>query len=138
MADDKVHRKVQTELLFIILISVTASAFFCTVLLSQIHVAPVSEFLTQSVPGGLLTVILFGGTVALFYLSRRVSSIFDLYRKVLREKEHSEEKLRVLSEKAQKRMNENTPGPEPIDTLCSRQRTGLTVLLVDDHVMVRQ
>ena len=56
--------------------------------------------------------------------------------KALRDKEQGEEKLRALSEELQKRENEPRAGTTPPE---QRQRkAGITVLLVDDHAMVRQ
>ena len=50
-----------------------------------------------------------------------------------RQKEQSEEQVRVLSGKLQKQQNEQTAVPPH-----AQQKAGIPVLLVDDHVMVRQ
>ncbi|HEY6021216.1 MAG TPA: response regulator transcription factor [Candidatus Paceibacterota bacterium] len=60
--------------------------------------------------------------------------------KALRDKEHSEEKLRAVSGELQKRVNEQPAGTAPPQYGDGhRQRKAvITVLLVDDHAMVRQ
>lgn len=53
-------------------------------------------------------------------------------------REQNEEQLRVLSEKLQKQGYEQTAGAKPYRDPHARQKAGIPVLLVDDHVMVRQ
>jgi CheY-like chemotaxis protein len=55
-----------------------------------------------------------------------------------REKEQSEEQVRVLSGKLQKQQNEQSAVPPLCGTHPAQQKAGIPVLLVDDHVMVRQ
>ena len=55
-----------------------------------------------------------------------------------RHKEQSEEQVRVLSEKLQKQQKEQTAVPPLCGTHHAQQKAGIPVLLVDDHVMVRQ
>ena len=83
--------------------------------------------LAKRVPGGMLSPFLLSATAIGLLLSRRVSNISAVYTKALQDKEQSEEKLR--SEELQKRVNEQTTG---------QRKAGITVLLVDDHAMVRQ
>jgi CheY-like chemotaxis protein len=60
--------------------------------------------------------------------------------KGLRVKEQSEEKLRVLSGELEKRVNERTAatGAPQYGNLPPQRKARIPVLLVDDHVMVRQ
>jgi CheY-like chemotaxis protein len=83
--------------------------------------------LAKRVPGGMLSPFLLSATAIGLLLSRRVSNISAVYTKALQDKEQSEEKLR--SEELQKRVDEQTAG---------QRKAGITVLLVDDHAMVRQ
>ena len=85
--------------------------------------------LAKRVPGGMLSPFLLSATAIGLLLSRRVSNISAVYTKALQDKEQSEEKRRALSEELQKRVNEQTAG---------QRKAGITVLLVDDHAMVRQ
>jgi CheY-like chemotaxis protein len=123
--------------LFVILMSAIGLAFFSLLLFTQINRTTLSEFVTQNVPGGMLSALLLSLTAIGLFLGRRISNISALYTKALRDKEQSEEQLRLLSERLQKQGNEQTAGPTPYST-PARQKAGIPVLLVDDHVMVRQ
>ena len=83
--------------------------------------------LAKRAPGGMLTAFLLSATTIGLCFSRRMSNISAGYTKALQDKEQSEEKLR--SEELQKRVDEQTAG---------QRKAGITVLLVDDHAMVRQ
>lgn len=86
----------------------------------------------QRVPGGMFSAFLLSATAISFFFSRRISNISAVYTKALRDKEQSEAKPRAVSAQLQKRVNEQTTGTAP------PQKAGITVLLVDDHAMVRQ
>ena len=88
--------------------------------------------LAKRAPGGMLSAFLLSATAIGLFFSRRMSNISAVYTKALRDKEQSEAKCRAVSEELQKRVNEKTARTAP------PQKAGITVLLVDDHAMVRQ
>ena len=128
-----------SNLLVMLLVPTAGVAGICALLFWQLSQMPSYQFLAQWVPGGMLSVFLLSATAIGLFFGRRVSNISAVYTKALREKEQSEEKLRALSEQLQKRVNEQTTGTaSPQYGDGPRQQKGsITVLLVDDHAMVR-
>jgi CheY-like chemotaxis protein len=83
--------------------------------------------MVKRAPGGMLPPFLLSATAIGLLLSRRVSNSAAGYTKALQDEEQNEEKCR--SEELQKRVYEQAAG---------QRKAGITVLLVDDHAMVRQ
>ena len=123
--------------LLIVVIAATALGIFCTFLFSYLSPTPVSEFVTQYLPGDVF-VLWLATAAAAAVLGRGLVSISAVFGRVLRDKEQSEEQLRVLSARSEKRMSVG-PARRPSSTgQNDEKRPSIPVLLVDDHAMVRQ
>jgi len=94
--------------------------------------------MTPPVSGGMIAGLMLSVIAIGLVLARRVSNVSAVFTKALKDKNESEVKLRVLSEKLQKLENERTAGATRYGAPHGRHKAGIPVLLVDDHVMVRQ
>jgi CheY-like chemotaxis protein len=130
--------RLRSELWAIMLIAATGLACFSALLFSQVNHARLSEFMTPPVSGGMIAGLMLSVIAIGLVLARRVSNVSAVYTKALKDKNESEVKLRVLSEKLHKLENERTAGTTRDGDPHRRHKAGIPVLLVDDHVMVRQ
>jgi CheY-like chemotaxis protein len=126
------------ELGVMILISGIALAGFSLLLFGQVNQTALSGLVTQNISGGMLSGLLIALTAIGLFVVRRVWNLSAVYTRALRDKAQSEEQIRVLSAKLQKQENEKSAGPTQFSDSGGRKKAGIPVLLVDDHVMVRQ
>lgn len=123
--------------LLVVVLSAAGLGILSTLLLSYLSLTAVSDFVTQHVPGDIF-VLFLAMAAAAGVLVRGILSVSAVHGKALRDKEETDERLRLLSV----RLEEQKSGglAERRSTVGQRgeKRAGIPVLLVDDHAMVRQ
>ena len=122
--------------LLVIVISATGFGIFSGLLLSYFSPTPLSDLVTQHVPGNVMVLVLAAAAAAVV-LARGIGSLSAVHGEALREKEHSEEQRRLLSARLETRES----GMAERRSVAGQQgekRASIPVLLVDDHAMVRQ
>ena len=123
--------------LLVIVMSAAGLGIFSALVLSYLSPALVPEFVTHYVPGDVFG--LFAATVvAAVFLARGLVSASAVYGRALRDKEQSEEQLRRMSVRVEKREGGRMAQRPSVAGQGSEKRAGIPVLLVDDHAMVRQ
>jgi CheY-like chemotaxis protein len=123
--------------LLVVVISATGLGVFAALLLSYLSPAPVPDFVTQQVPGG-AAVLFVGAAAAAGLLARGIMSASAVYGQALRDKQQTEEQLRLLSARLETRESGRTVRRPSHAGQQADKRASIPVLLVDDHAMVRQ
>lgn len=139
MSDDRPRGhtpdRLKSELLLICLLAAGVGGL-SVVLLGQISQVLSLSSLAAHVPGATSALILSCAGLAIL-LGRRARSLCAVYDNALRNKAQREEPLRLLSSTTTR---VNQPVGEPPSDIGQQdpRNTGIPVLLVDDHAMVRQ
>ena len=140
MSGDHAERESDDRLnapLLVIVLSATGLGIFSALLLSYFSPTPVSDLVMHHVPGNVLVLFLATAAAAVV-LARGIVSVSAVHREARREKAHTEEQLRLLSAKLEKRESGGIAERRSVAGQQGEKRASIPVLLVDDHAMVRQ
>ncbi len=123
--------------LLAIVLSATGLGLFSALLVSYFSPTPVVELVAQHVPGDVFALFLATAAAAVV-LARGIVGASAVHRGARRDHEHSEEQLRQLSARLEKRESGGRAERRSVADRLGEKRASIPVLLVDDHAMVRQ
>ena len=123
--------------LLIVVLSATGLGILSMLWLSYLSLRTVSDFVTQHVPGDIFVLFLAMAAAAVV-LARGIVRVSAVHGKALRDREETDERLRLLSARLEKRERGGMAERRSTAGQQGEKRASIPVLLVDDHAMVRQ